>query len=857
MAVNGTANKKQLISSIPLSIFNNDGGFTNNTGTTTASNTQTFTNKSGSNNQWTNDAGYITSAGNQGTVTSVTAGTGMTQAGTSTIDPTLNVIGGDGITANANDIEVDSTVVRTSGAQTIAGVKTFSNDTELNGNVRIGDGKYLELGALYLQDGGAGRIGFNRDTSNGNIHDSTYNAFQLQLSAAGASGKLEIQEYNGSGTYQGSTLITGNSITLNDYVIHNGDANTFFGFSNNDNFLISTGGNNNVSISASFVALRYAGNTKFQTTTSGISVTGEVKATTNFTSSSTSAILSTASNGSVFFRPNGKTSITAQSEFTTSLARIGTNLIIDSDNARLKIKGGVTGTNSGIDFTFNTDVTTYAKMELNYDTRSTTGLLIDSGYPMTLDYSNGSFSVNKNGANELTIKNGQIGIGTPSPQAKLNIQTSGTIGWSNLANANMLAGTTTTGIGIDTNEIACKGGPLYFGTIDANRDVYFRAGGSATRAILKGDSGNFGINTPNPLSKLGVVGGADLGSLHQNFSNAEFYTNTGFQNYNDGFATFTAGLNNLANADMSFAIGHNSQARGVSSFAGGAYGGLTTSTKVYGTGAFAYGQSLTVYGQNSVAFGRGNQAGKVNVQTGNQAFAIGYLCKAWEDNSFAGGNDSNAFGPESMAFGAGAVASKGDSNIALGQGVTTPTNSSAANGQGQVVVGKYNQYNGGVALNFSVGTGTSTTNRKSGFVVKNNGYVGINRINPSYWLHLGTNSAAKPSSSTWIVTSDERIKTNVKDYEKGLKEILAIRPVSYDYNGKAGFDKNSGGIGVIAQEIQKVMPECVHTYDTLLNEDDKEETELLNFDSNAITFALINSIKELKAEIEELKKQIK
>lgn len=144
----------------------------------------------------------------------------------------------------------------------------------------------------------------------------------------------------------------------------------------------------------------------------------------------------------------------------------------------------------------------------------------------------------------------------------------------------------------------------------------------------------------------------------------------------------------------------------------------------------------------------------------------------------------------------------------------------------------------------------------TGLTVINGGVNIFGLIHPvtGYQLNLTLNSAAKPSTNTWTIASDERVKTNVNPYTKGLETILAINPITYDYNGKAGFDSASvNNIGIIAQDVLSIIPECISTYKAKLNEDDEEKTELYNFDSHALTFILINAIKELKAEIELLK----
>src|SRR6185295_491982 len=127
---------------------------------------------------------------------------------------------------------------------------------------------------------------------------------------------------------------------------------------------------------------------------------------------------------------------------------------------------------------------------------------------------------------------------------------------------------------------------------------------------------------------------------------------------------------------------------------------------------------------------------------------------------------------------------------------------------------------------------------------------------PSYQLHLSTNSAAKPLSSTWTIASDQRLKKDVTDFTDGLQVIQQIHPVWFSYTGEAGMPAGERGVGTIAQELQKVAPYMVNEW-TYTDEASGKETNYLDVDYHALFFMFINAFKEQQQLIQELQSELK
>jgi len=116
--------------------------------------------------------------------------------------------------------------------------------------------------------------------------------------------------------------------------------------------------------------------------------------------------------------------------------------------------------------------------------------------------------------------------------------------------------------------------------------------------------------------------------------------------------------------------------------------------------------------------------------------------------------------------------------------------------------------------------------------------------------------AKKPGGGAWENTaSDRRVKKEIRPFNEGLQKLLLFDPVIYKFNGKGGtIDNGKDYIGLIAQDVKKIIPELVTSQNIKLNAEDTKDSEVLGHDLSPLTFMFINAIKEINNRVEKLEK---
>lgn len=260
-----------------------------------------------------------------------------------------------------------------------------------------------------------------------------------------------------------------------------------------------------------------------------------------------------------------------------------------------------------------------------------------------------------------------------------------------------------------------------------------------------------------------------------------------------------------------------------------------------------------VYAKNNIANGLGLLVDGTLKVNGNASFGINSTASAL--GALASGSNTTAAGNDSFTQGRGSFAS-GSAAIATGRDTQATAKNTATFGVGTIATldemiacGRYNRSEVGIVGNnsynplFVVGNGLAANDRANGFAVYDNYLTVVNG-------HLIVNGPAeKPGGGFWgILLSDGRWKDIQSEYLSGLDGVSKIRPVYFKYKEgnpeKLPTDKEY--LGVIAQELQVSLPAAVIT----------RPDGFLTIDQDQIFWAMVNSIKQLKTENDDLKQRI-
>jgi len=117
-----------------------------------------------------------------------------------------------------------------------------------------------------------------------------------------------------------------------------------------------------------------------------------------------------------------------------------------------------------------------------------------------------------------------------------------------------------------------------------------------------------------------------------------------------------------------------------------------------------------------------------------------------------------------------------------------------------------------------------------------NGNVGIGTTVPDSLLTVN-GTADKPGGGSWTTFSDGRLKDVGADFTHGMEALEALQPIHYHYksDNPLNLPSQPDYIGVVAQQVQEVIPEAVQ----------ENKDGYLTVNNDPIIWTMVNAIKEL------------
>lgn len=446
---------------------------------------------------------------------------------------------------------------------------------------------------------------------------------------------------------------------------------------------------------------------------------------------------------------------------------------------------------------------------------------------MTLSESTGSIS-----ANQL-LTGGLVFTVTPNGSATFQYNTTLTkwvlMGTSGSANSSNYWGITGNG--------GTTAGTNFIGTTNA-QDVVFKS--NSVENIRLNTVGNIGIGTAAPTNKLSVNGHTNIinhlavGGNSAINSGSLLYSGSTFANVISAQEEFMGSQTTSFSEGILSHISVNASNNPTTEFY--ALDGITEiksgNTQNYATAVGTYGGSFH-RGSGSVTHLFGATGYAQNKANGTVINLHGLNVYT---SNISSGTITNASG----------VFTKCINNTGSG---------TVANTYGVYVDNGYNSGTGSITNAYGVfieDQSCSATNNfnlySKGINSRNylEGYLGIGITSPTHILHI--NGQGRATNAAWTTTSDKRLKDIDSPFEYGLKEILNINTYRFHYkNGNPlQLPTDKPFQGVIAQELQKIIPEAVN----------QQTDGYLTVNNDPIFWAMLNAMKDLNNENKRLEKEL-